>query len=130
MIVDRQFARSRAPVSRYELAVHLAIVAIVLALLALSLWTVFETSSGALVLAWTGAWGLAAGAVGWHKRSWLWPALCPVTMLAVILLWVAIYGRSSWASTFVTMFGAMFAVAATIGALIGTWLRKRRYESG
>jgi hypothetical protein len=101
----------------------------VLVLLAVSLWTVFETSSGALVLAWTGAWGFAAGAVGWYKRNWLWPGLCPVTMLAVILVWVAVYGHSSWASAFITMLGAMFAVAATIGALIGTWLGKRRYES-
>ena len=47
-----------------------------------------------------------------------------------MLLWVAIHGRSSWASAFITMLDAMFAVAATIGALIGTWLGKGRFESG
>ena len=55
MIVDRQDRFSRAPVSRSELGLNLAIAAIGLALLGVSLWTVFETSSGALVLAWTGA---------------------------------------------------------------------------
>jgi len=91
----------------------------------MSLWTVFETSSGALVLAWTGVWCFGAGVVGWYKRSWLWPGLCPATMIALILLWVTLFGRSSWASTFVTMLGALFAVAAAIGAVIGTWFGKR-----
>ena len=130
MIVDRLGKRSRAAVSRYELGGNLAIAAILLVLLAVSLKTVWETSSGPLVLAWTGAWGLAAGVVGWFKRSWLWPGLCPATIIAVILVWVAVYGRSSWASAFITMLGAMFAVAAAIGALIGTWLGFRRCESG
>lgn len=130
MITDHRGERSPARISHHELGVNLAIAAIVLVLLALSLWSVFETSSRALVLVWTGAWGFAAGAVGWSKRSWFWPGLFPTTMLAVILLWVAVYGRSSWASAFITMLGAMFAVAATIGSLIGTWLGKRRRGSG
>ena len=129
MIVDGRNDRARTSISRYALGLNLAIAAIVLVLLAMSLRTVFETSSGALVLAWTGVWGVTAGLVGWYKRSWLWPGLCPVTMLAVILVWAAINGRSSWASAFITMLGAMFAVAATIGALTGTWLGKRRRES-
>ena len=125
MIVDQRGESSRAGVSRRELGVNLAIAASLLGLLAASLWTVFETSSGALVLAWTGLWCFGAGMVGWYKRSWLWPGLCPVTIIAVILLWAAVFGRSSWASAFVTMLGAMFAVAAAIGAVIGTWLGKR-----
>jgi hypothetical protein len=129
VIIDRDGERPRASISRAELGVNLAIAALVLVLLAVSLWSVYETSSRALVLALTGGWGFAAGAAGWYKRSWLWPALFPVAMLAVILLWAAAYGRSSWASAFVTVLGTMFAVAATIGALIGTWLGKRRYES-
>jgi hypothetical protein len=51
-------------------------------------------------------------------------------MLGLILLWVAVYGGSSWTSAFITMLGAMFAVAATIGAVVGTWLGKRRGLSG
>jgi hypothetical protein len=47
-------------------------------------------------------------------------------MLLLILLWVAVFGRSSWTSAFITVLGAMFAVAATIGAVLGTWLSKRR----
>jgi hypothetical protein len=125
VIVDQRGESSRAGVSRRELGVNLAIAASLLGLLAVSLWTVFKTSSGALVLAWTGLWCFGAGMVGWYKRSWLWPGLCPVTIIAVILLWAAVFGRSSWASAFVTMLGAMFAVAAAIGAVIGTWLGKR-----
>ncbi len=52
----------------------------------------------------------------------LWPA----AMLLLILLWVAVFGHSSWTSAFITVLGAMFAVAATIGAVLGTWLGKRR----
>ena len=130
MITDCGGNRASAWISRHDLGVNLAIAAIVLVLLAASLWTVLETSRAAFVLAWTGAWGFAAGVVGWYKRSWLWPWLCPVTMLAVILLWVAVYGRSSWDSAFITMLGTMFAVAAAIGGLIGTWLGKRPSESG
>lgn len=130
MSTDRGGDHTPARISRHELGLNLAIAALVLVLLAVSLWTVMEMSSGPLVLAWTGAWAFAAGVVGWVKRSWLWPALCPATMLAVILVWVAVSGRSSWASAFITMLGAMFAVAATMGALTGTWLGKRRRQSG
>ena len=130
MIIDRRGDRSPTWFSRHELGINLAIAAILLVLLAVSLWMVLETSSGALVLAWTGAWCFGSGVAGWYKRSWFWPGLCPVIMLALILLWVGVYGRSSWASAFITMLGAMFAVAATIGAVIGTWLRKRRSEAG
>ncbi len=129
MITDLRGDRSPARISPHELGVNRTIATILLVLLAVRLWTVFETSSGVLVLVWTGAWAVAAGVVGWYKRSWLWPGLCPATLLVVIRLWVAVYGRTSWASAFITMLGAMFAVAATIGALIGTWLGKRRYES-
>jgi hypothetical protein len=47
-------------------------------------------------------------------------------MLLLILLWVAVFGHSSWTSAFITVLGAIFAVAATIGAVLGTWLGKRR----
>jgi hypothetical protein len=130
VIVGRRGERSRGPVARYQPGVSLTIAALVLPLLAVSLWTVFETSSPALVLAWTGVWAFTSGVVGWFKQSWLWAGLCPVTMLATILVWVAIFGHSYWASAFLTVLGAMFAVAATIGALIGTWLGKRPTESG
>ncbi len=81
MIVGRRGERSRAPFARYQPGVSLAIAALVLALLAVSLWTVLETSSGALVLMWCAAWGLGAGIAGWHLRSWSWPGSCPAAML-------------------------------------------------
>ncbi len=94
--------------------------------LAMSLWTTLETSSGALVLTWSVAWSLGAGFTGWHIRTWSWPGLCLAAMLLLVLLWVAVFGHSSWTSAFITVVGAMFAVAATIGAVLGTWLGKRR----
>jgi hypothetical protein len=51
-------------------------------------------------------------------------------MLILIFLWVALFGHSSWTSAFITVLGAMFAVAATIGAVLGTWLGKRRRSPG
>ncbi len=112
-------------ISRHELGCNVAIAAILGAFLALSLWLIVETSSGALVLAWTAAWCFGAGVVGWSRRSWFWPVLCPAAMLGLILGWVALFTHSSWTSAFITMLGAMFAVAATIGAVIGTWLGRR-----
>lgn len=120
----------RASISRQALVGGTGIAAILVFAVASSLWMVVETSSGALVLAWTAAWCLYAGVVGWHARSWFWPGLCPATMLLLILIWVALFGHTSWTSAFVTVLGAMFAVAATIGAVVGTWLGKRRVVSG
>jgi hypothetical protein len=51
-------------------------------------------------------------------------------MLLLILLWVAVFRHSSWTSAFITVLGAMFAVAAAIGAVLGTWLGKRRRSPG
>jgi MFS-type transporter involved in bile tolerance (Atg22 family) len=51
-------------------------------------------------------------------------------MLFLVLFWVTIFGRSSWASAVVTVLGMMFAVAAAIGAVLGTWLGKRRRSPG
>ena len=51
-------------------------------------------------------------------------------MLLLILLWVAVFGHSSWTSAFITVLGAMFAVAATIGAVLGIWLGKRQHSPG
>lgn len=120
----------RASISRRALVSGTGLAAILVLGLAASLWTVAETSRGALVLAWSAAWCLCAGVAGWHVRSWFWPALCPVAMLLSILVWVALVGHTSWTSALITVLGAMFAVAATIGAVIGTWLGKRRLESG
>jgi hypothetical protein len=108
-----------------------AAIAVILAIgLSVSLWTILVTSSGALVLAWCVAWSLAAGIAGWHLRTWFWPGLCPVAMLFLVLFWVTIFGRSSWASAVVTVLGMMFAAAAAIGAVLGTWLGKRRRSPG
>jgi hypothetical protein len=120
----------RAWISRSGLITGTAIVAILVIGLTISLWTVVETSSGPLMLAWTAAWCFTAGVIGWFQRRWLWPALCPVAMIALILLWVMVFGHSSWTSAFITMLGAMYAVSAAIGALAGTWLGKRRVASG
>ena len=125
MIADRR-PTLRRWITRRRLAADTAIAVILVAILATSLWLVAETSSGTLVLALTTAWCFGAGVVGWSKRSWFWPGLCPATMLALILLWVALFGHSSWTSAFITMLGAMFAVAATIGAVVGTRLGKRQ----
>ena len=125
MIADSRHPM-RAWISRRGLAIVAAIAAMVLIGLAASLWTTLETSSGALVLTWCAAWSLCAGIAGWHLRIWTWPGLCPAAMLLLVLLWVAIFGHSSWTSAFVTVLGAMFAVAAAIGAVLGTWLGKRR----
>ena len=51
-------------------------------------------------------------------------------MLLLILLWVAVFGHSSWTSAFITVLGAMFAVAAAIGAVLGTWFGKRWRSPG
>jgi hypothetical protein len=51
-------------------------------------------------------------------------------MLLLILLWVAVFGHSSWTSAFITVLGAMFAVGATIGAVLGIWLGKRQHSPG
>ena len=120
----------RAWITSRRLAIGAAIVAILMIGLARSLWTTLQTSSGALVLTWCAIWSLGAGVTGWHARSWLWPALCPSAMLLLILLWVALFGHSYWTSAILTVLGAMFAVSAAIGAVLGTWLGKRRPSPG
>ena len=120
----------RAWIPSGRLATGTAITAILMIGLATSLWTTLQTSSGPLVLTWCAAWSLGAGITGWHARSWLWPGVCPAAMVLLILLWVALFGHSSWTSAFITVLGAMFAVAATIGAVLGTWLGKRRRSPG
>jgi hypothetical protein len=126
VIADRRHP-IRAWISRRGLVTGAAAGAAILVVgLITSLWTVLETSSGALVLTWCAAWSLGAGIAGWRLHSWSWPGLCPVAMLFLILLWVAVFGDSSWTSAFITVLGAMFAVAAATGAVLGTWLGKRR----
>ena len=129
MIVDRCHP-VRASITSRRLITSTGIVAILLIGLAMSLWTVLEASSGALVLTWCAAWGLGAGIAGWHLQSWSWPGSCPAAMLLLVLLWVAVFGHTSWTSAFITVLGAMFAVAAAIGAVLGTWLGKRRPPPG
>ena len=129
MIVDR-FHPMRAWVTSRRIIPATAIVATLVIGLAMSLWTILETSSGALVLIWCAAWILGAGIAGWHARSWLWTWLCPAAMILLVLLWVAVVGHSSWTSAFITIVGAMFAVAAAIGVVLGTWLGKRRRSPG
>ncbi len=128
MIADRHAEPTW--LTRRRLAAGAAIAAILVIGLATSLWTTWETSNGALVLTWCAVWSLGAGSAGWHVRSWLWPGLCPAAMLLLILLWVAVFGHSSWTSAFISVLGAMFAVAAAIGAVLGTWLSKRRRRPG
>jgi hypothetical protein len=95
--------------------------------LAVSIGTMLRTADGTLLLVWIGCWALGAGVVGWWRRSWRWPLLCPLAMIALVLLWEAFYGPSSWSSTYVFMLGVVFAIAATIGAFIGTALGKRSH---
>ena len=129
MIADHRYIVP-AWITRRGLATGTAIAVILVIGLVTSLWTTWATSNGALVLTWCAVWSLGAGIAGWHARSWLWPALCPTAMLLLILLWVAVFGHSSWTSAFITVLGAMFAVAATIGAVLGIWLGKRQHSPG
>jgi hypothetical protein len=108
-----------------------AAIAVILAIgLSVSLWMILATSSGALVITWCVAWNLGVGIAGWHLRTWFWPGLCPAAMLFLVLFWATVFGRSSWASAVVTVLGMVFAVAAAIGAVLGTWLGKRRRSLG
>jgi hypothetical protein len=116
----------RVFVTRGELVIGTFIAATLAVGLIISVWTVVQTSSGPLMLTWTAAWCFGAGVVGWFKRSWLWPGLCPVAMIALVLLWVTVFAHTSWTSAFITVLGAVYAVAATIGAVVGAWLGKRR----
>jgi hypothetical protein len=129
VIADRRHP-TRALMDRRGLGAGAAIAAIWGIGLAASLWTTLQTSSAALVLAWCAAWSLGAGIAGWYARSWFWTGLCPAAMLLLILIWVAVFGHSSWTSAFIIVLGALFAVAATIGAVLGTWLGKRRRSPG
>jgi hypothetical protein len=60
VIADRRHP-VRALMASRRLITGAAIVAIQLIGLGMSLWTILETSSGALVLTWCAAWGLGAG---------------------------------------------------------------------
>jgi hypothetical protein len=125
VIADRRHP-IRAWITSRRLVTGAAIAVILVIGLSVSLWTILVTSSGALVLTWCVDWSLAAGIAGWHLRTWVWPGLCPIAMLFLVLFWVTVFGRSSWTSAIVTVLGMMFAVAAAIGAVLGTWLGKRR----
>lgn len=98
--------------------------------LAVSIASVLRSQSGSLMVTWIALWCLGAGVVGSRLRDWLWPALCPVAMLVVVMAWEIAYGRTSWASLYVFMLGVIFAVAAAIGAVVGAWFGKRRARQG
>lgn len=98
--------------------------------LGVGILTVLRTQSGPLMLVWIGLWSLGAGIAGSRLRDWLWPALCPAVMLVVVMAWEVAFGRTSWASLYVFMLGVIFAVAAAIGAVVGTWFGKRRARQG
>jgi len=117
-------------ITRCLLVTCAAIGAILVIGLATSLWTTLKTSSGALVLTWCAAWSIGAGIAGWHLRTWYWSGLCPAAMLFLVLLWVTLFAHTSWTSAVITVLGAMFAVAAAIGAVFGIWLGKRRRSQG
>ena len=112
--------------SRRRLATGVAIAAIVIVGLAASLGTTLRTSSAVLLLAWCAAWIIGAGMAGWHARSWLWTGILPAAMLVLILLRVALFGHAAWTSALSTVLGTMYAVAASIGAVLGTWFGQRR----
>ena len=124
MIADRRHPR-RAWIIGPRLLTGVTITVVLAIGLSVSLWTVLVTSSGALVLTWCVIWSLGAGIAGWHMRTWFWPGLCPAAMLFLVLFWATVFGRSSWASAVVTVLGMMFAVAAALGTVLGTWLGKR-----
>jgi hypothetical protein len=96
-------------------------------LLAVSIGTTMRSvGDGSLVLVWVAVWSITSAAVGWYQRSWRWVAICPLTMVALILLWGFIFGPTYWGSTYVLMLGTTFAVPTSLGALVGTWLGRRR----
>jgi hypothetical protein len=47
-------------------------------------------------------------------------------MLVLVMVWELVYGAESWASLYVMLLGVVFAVAASLGALLGTWRGKHR----
>lgn len=94
------------------------------AFLAISVGSVLRQQSGPLMLVWIAVWCVAAGVVGHRLRRWLWVPVCPLLMIAIVMLWEIVYGRTSWASTYVFMLGVAYAVAATVGALSGVALGK------
>jgi hypothetical protein len=94
--------------------------------LALAIGSMLWTASGPLILVWSICWAIGAGVIGWQRRSWWWPHLCPLTMLALVMAWEVVYGRESWASTYIFWMGAAFTVAAAAGAVVGTLLAKWR----
>lgn len=105
---------------------HLITTGAIAALLTLSLGTTLAIpANGAVVLAWVAGWGLAAAVIGARRRSWRWVLICPLTMLALVLLWSLVYGSTYWGSTYVFELGIVFAIAASAGALLGTWWGKR-----
>jgi hypothetical protein len=122
--VDR-FRGTALPLSSQHWLSVVAALSVLAIFLAVSIGTMLRTADGTLLLVWIGGWAIGAGIVGWLRRSWRWPLLCPLAMIGLVLLWEAFYGPISWSSTYVFMLGVVFAVAATVGALIGVALGKR-----
>jgi len=120
----------RVWISRRGLSTGVAIAALLVIGLTASLWTTLQTSSGALVPAWCAAWSVGVGIAGWHLRTWFWSGLCTAAMLRLVLLWVTLFAHTSWTSAVIKVLGARLAVVAVIGAVLGTWLGKRRRSQG
>jgi hypothetical protein len=117
--------RRLAPALPPSGAISLVVVSLALSLVA-SIGMVMQTASGPLMLAWFAIWAGGAGYAGYRFGTWFWPPLCAIVMLAMVMLWEVVYGRTSWASLYVFMLAVTYAVAASAGALLGTWLGKRR----
>jgi hypothetical protein len=111
--------------SQHRVHIVLILVALMVSL-AVSIGAMFRYPSGPLMVAWGAIWSVGAGVAGYRLRSWFWPALCPLAMVAIVMAWEVVYGRTSWASTYVFMLGVTYTVPALLGAVVGTGLGRRR----
>jgi hypothetical protein len=125
----RRDANTREWLARPGFTAAISLSVLALALLA-SIGAMFLFVNGPLMFILAALWALGAGAAGRRWRSWRWPILCPLAMVALVMLWQVSFGRTSWASTFVFMIGAVYAVAAACGAIVGTWLGKQGHHPG
>ncbi len=126
---ERRDANARQLLARPDITAAITLAVLALALLA-SIGATFLFVSGPLMFILAALWTLGAGAAGRRWRTWRWPILCPLAMVALVMLWEVVFGQTSWASTFVFMIGTVYAIAAAFGAIAGTWLGKRGHHAG